>query len=102
MISPKSKQSETSFKKRVQKDLKTLKNFYMIKTQERARRGVPDILFCASGKFGALELKKDGEDLDPLQANRVEKIRQAKGFAIKTCPATWAQDFAMIKQVFYR
>jgi hypothetical protein len=98
----KKKISETRFKEKVLKDLKTLSNIYFLKTQERARRGVPDIIFCANGGFGAMELKKDGEDLEPLQRQRVETIRQARGFAIKSCPATWEQDFLMIKKVFYR
>jgi hypothetical protein len=96
------KKPETKFKEKVQKDLKSLDNFYMLKTQERARRGVPDIIFCANGGFGALELKREEEELEPLQEVKIQEIRQAKGFALMVKPSTWPTTFQLIKRVFYK
>lgn len=51
------KKPETKFKEIVMKDLKTLANAYFFKTQERSRRGIPDIIGHVKGHFFALELK---------------------------------------------
>mgnify|MGYP006391053515 CR=1 FL=1 len=48
---------ETKFQNRVLKDLKKLDNLWVLKTQEKTRKGVPDLLICANGKFVAIELK---------------------------------------------
>ena len=90
--------SETVFKKRVLKDLESLDQIYILKTQERSRRGVPDILACFKGWFFAIELKRDGLKADALQEHTLERIRQAEGFAICTTPIEWDKHFAMIKE----
>jgi hypothetical protein len=92
------KKPETRFKEKVIRDLKKLRNCYSIKTQERGRRGVPDIIGCLNGRFFALELKTDEGELDELQLNRLKKIRSADGFAIVTAPATWELDFSLMQR----
>ncbi len=85
-------QNESKFKERVLRDLKTTDQIYFLKTQERGRRGVPDILGCYLGKFFALELKTDTGKLDKLQVHTLARIRKSGGFAISTTPSTWADD----------
>lgn len=94
------KKAESIFKDRVLRDLKPLESIYFLKTQERARRGVPDILGCIKGRFFALELKTDVGKLDVLQARTIEKIRLAGGFVLVTTPSSWATDFALLKEAF--
>ena len=92
------KKKESIFKEKVLRDLKKLGPAYFFKTQERGRRGVPDIIGCLNGKFFALELKTDVGDLDRLQREILVRIRAASGFAIETCPAQWPHDFELLKE----
>lgn len=94
--------SESKFKERVLKDLKTLDGAWFFKTQERGRRGIPDIIACLNGSFVALELKTDTGKLDRLQEHTIGKIRQAKGFAISTTPSEWEMHFKLLKEAFYK
>lgn len=95
------RQRESLFKEKVVRDLRDkLGVVYWIKTQERGRRGVPDIFFCLKGRFGALELKTDSGKPDDLQLQRLAKIREAGGFAIVTCPNQWHTDVQIIREVF--
>lgn len=84
-------QSETKFKVLVYTKLRKLKvacnkKLWMIKTQERGRRGTPDFLLCLCGKFVALELKTSKGKLDLLQEYNIEKINDADGYAVKLSP----------------
>ena len=90
--------SETAFKARVMRDLRTLHPIYLLKTQEVSHRGVPDILACVRGMFLALELKRDGEQPDSLQHKTLEDIGHAGGLAMWTAPHRWQQDFKLIKE----
>lgn len=94
------KKEETSFKEKVLKDLKYFKAAYYIKTQERGRRGVPDIIGCINGKFFALELKTDTGKLDELQLFTLGKIRVSQGFALSTSPKYWREHFKLMKDYF--
>ncbi len=96
------KKRESLFKDRVRKALQLIPNIYFLKTQERGRRGVPDIIGCGNKFFFALELKTDDGELDKLQINRIEKIRQAGGFAIQTDPSTWEHDFVFLKEALWK
>lgn len=92
-------QGETAFKKKVLKDLAGLPYTYALKTQERGRRGVPDLLICKSGKMVAIELKIDGEEPTPLQEFTLNKIRQAGGVAFSTTPKLWPGHLAILKSL---
>lgn len=94
------KKEESAFKEKVLKDLKHFKSAYYFKTQERSRRGVPDIIGSIKGKFFALELKTDTGKLDALQVHILHKIRESSGFALVTSPSTWADHFAAMKGYF--
>ena len=90
---------ERDFKEIVIKDLKSLQNCYSVKTQELARRGVPDILACIGGKFVAIELKKEDGRVEPLQAHTLDKIIQSGGMGFVARPSTWQQQLEMLRRL---
>jgi hypothetical protein len=92
-------QPETLFKQRVLKDLDKIKGCWVLKTQERARHGVPDLLICLRGKFVAIELKIDGEYPTPLQDEILERIQAASGTAFFTTPTLWKTHQAMLQEL---
>jgi hypothetical protein len=50
------------------------------------RRGVPDVLFCIKGRFGAIEVKVPGRVPTERQAEELRAIEAAGGVAIvATC-----------------
>lgn len=90
-------QGETRFKQRVLKDLEKIPECYCLKTQERSRRGVPDILLCLKGDFIAIELKVDGERPTKLQDVVLSRIREAGGLAFSTTPSQWAGHLDVLR-----
>lgn len=57
--------------------------FYVFKTINTSKAGVPDIICCAFGRFIALEVKRIGleKNLTMLQSRNVESIRESGGLA---------------------
>jgi hypothetical protein len=94
------KQEEAKFKERVLRDLKQFKDAYFLKTQERGRRGVPDIIGCINGKFISLELKTDKGVADLLQLEILKKIQIAGGFAAVTSPMYWEVHLDYLKDIY--
>lgn len=92
-------QGETSFKRRALRDLKKIPRCWFIKTQERGRKGVPDVLACIRGKFFAIELKKDGEKATPLQIRTLKAICDADGISFETTPSEWGSDLEWLKSL---
>jgi hypothetical protein len=97
-------QQETYFKRRAQRDLKTLgMQVWVLKTQEVATRGIPDFLICAGGLFMAVELKKDDRaKVAPLQKYTLTCIQGAGGETFVATPESWPEIFATIKSRCYR
>ena len=91
--------SETDFKTKVLKDLRSLPYLWCFKTQERTLIGIPDILFCCKGLFGAIELKLDEELPTLIQEQRLKGIRDAGGFAVYTTPKIWPETLKLIKEL---
>ena len=57
---------------------------YVVKTMATNRNGVPDLLCCMpqfEGQLWAIEVKKPGGKLSPLQEYHIRKIREAGGVA---------------------
>lgn len=56
---------------------------WVLKTQELARQGVPDLLLCVRGRFVAVELKskKTGYKVTPLQEHNLMRIRECGGLS---------------------
>lgn len=91
---------ETKFQNRVLKDLKSLPHTWVLKTQERARRGVPDILLCVAGRFVAIELKASEQALaSPLQCYEISKIEHSGGYAYIAYPENWEAVLNDIKSI---
>jgi hypothetical protein len=72
------------------------------KTQEVAKRGVPDFLLCVNGYFVALELKTETGTLEPLQEYKLEKIIEANGSAYAVMPRNWPMVFKDLKRMSER
>lgn len=45
-------------------------------------KGVPDILFCFQGRFGAIEVKIPGEKPTTIQQHHLDSIGRAGGWAM--------------------
>lgn len=43
------------------------------------KSGVPDIVFCLRGRFGAIEVKREGKTPTVIQDRRIAEIRGAGG-----------------------
>ena len=92
-----SKKPETVFKERALKDLATIPGAWFFKTQEVARRGIPDIILCLDGLFIGIELKIDGEKLEPLQEYNLMRIEECGGKSFTAYPNNWKQIFGRLK-----
>jgi hypothetical protein len=90
---------EKQFQEKVKEDLRLLPETYFLKTQERGRRGVPDILACIRGKFVAIELKAETGRLAPIQKNTLEKIAMSGGIAFVAKPSTWEMQLRMLSDL---
>jgi len=56
---------------------------YTIKVVAATQAGNPDIIGCYRGKFIAIEVKRPGKNLTPLQESKAEQIKKAGGhFAV--------------------
>lgn len=83
---------ETKFQNKVLKDLKKLNNVWVLKTQEKTRRGVPDLLICANGHFVAIELKAhEGAIISPLQRFELGCIEASNGVSMVANPDNWEE-----------
>lgn len=92
---------ETAFKVIALKALKeAFPKAYILKTQERGRKGVPDILLCLNGFFIGIELKRDGEEATKLQAHVLRKIMDAGGYAFVAKPSTFSHQLHILRGRF--
>ena len=97
---------ETLFKQRVQKDLDKLENTWHCKIDQRALRGIPDMILCTNGLFIGIELKKDMRSAtSKAPGNKLQKwcrevIRKnGKGIAFIAFPENWEEIYRKIKQL---
>jgi hypothetical protein len=91
---------ETKFVKQLRSDLESIPGVWILKTQERGRRGVPDLIICIKGDFVAIEAKIDGKVPDKLQELTLERIRKSGGLAFYTTPSDWPKYFGMIQKLY--
>lgn len=61
--------------------LREIPDLWVVKTEQRSIRGIPDLLICYKGKFVAWELKTNDGVTDVLQDFTLGKITQAGGVA---------------------
>lgn len=92
---------ERDFQKKVLKDLDALgsRDFptFVLKTQERGRRGVPDIHVTYKGRAIWIELKAENGKLAPLQQRTLARIHLAGGLSFVARPSTWPAQFQMLR-----
>lgn len=95
-----SQKPETIFKNKIRPKLEALPNTWVCKIQQVGIRGDPDFVLCVNGIFVALELKKDAkEKADPLQLHKLEKIKNAGGWAFVVHPKNWLEIYAALKKL---
>lgn len=80
-------------------DLKKIPHIWFLKTQEVARRGVPDLLICISGKFVAIELKSKAGKPDKLQLYKGLQITAAGGSFWVAYPDNWSEVLTDLKRL---
>lgn len=90
------KQGETKFKEKVVRKLKTVGGLWLVKVQQVAVRGTPDILFCYRGLFFAWELKVGDNTASGLQQYNLDRIAYAGGCARVVSPENFDQCFEEI------
>lgn len=78
---------ETVFKNRFVPRLKRLPNSFIVKIQQVAKIGTPDLLICIGGLFVAIELKSSVKGkVSPLQEHNLNLIAEAGGITIVAHP----------------
>jgi hypothetical protein len=92
--------SERAFRSnQVDPFLKKLRNTAEFSIQQASIRGDADKLMCVRGFFVWMELKKDGEDPDPLQRYKASLVREAGGITIVAKPANWDDVSLFLKML---
>lgn len=93
-------QKETAFKKRAQRDLRTIPGIWFFKTQEVCVRGIPDLIICLRGLFIAIELKKDEKSKPTeLQKHILGLIEKAQGLAFVATPENWESILRILRGI---
>ena len=91
---------ETQFRKRVDKDLDTIKGAFFESIQQRVIRGTADKIGCIRGRFIWLEFKKD-EKTEPTELQKVKKqwVIDAGGIAFVVHPKNWKDVFHTLQRI---
>lgn len=72
---------EAKVKKKVKGILDELQVYYFFPPANGyGRAGIPDVIFCAQGNFGAIECKAGRGKLTALQERELEQIHNNGGF----------------------
>jgi len=91
---------ESTLKKKVLLQLKSLPKTWAVKIQQASIVGTPDILACVAGHFISLELKRDDKaKTTPIQDYNLKKIKEAGGKTYVVTPANWDEVFAELKSL---
>ena len=81
-------------------DLRKIDKIWILKTNEVAVRGIPDIFICLRGLFIVIELKSEaGIEPEKLQTYNLDKIEQAGGIALTASPETWHLVLMKVAQI---
>lgn len=94
-----SKGKETKFKEKAMADLRKLPYSWVLKTQQRSQKGIPDLILCLKGHLVAIELKAEGGEATKLQMNTLRDITEANGIAFVACPSTWEFYLGELKRL---
>jgi len=95
-------QAEGKFKQKVIEDLKLAfgADVDIIATQERARKGVADLIICLKGHSIRNELKVDGSVPTLLQQLKLDRHTRAGGMSLSSTPKTWPKHLADLKLLY--
>jgi hypothetical protein len=95
-------QGEGRFKVKVVADLKAAfgHDIDVTVTQERARKGVSDLIICLKGYSIRNELKVNGEKPTVLQQLKLDRHARAGGLSFSSTPETWPGHLALLKDRF--
>lgn len=91
--------AETKFKEKILVRLREIPNSWVVKVQQVAIRGTPDILMCVNGHFVAIELKTDDGEADELQIYTLDRIRKAGGHTFVMTPRNSFLTLKAIKEL---
>jgi hypothetical protein len=83
----------------VLRDLSKVKNLFCYKAQATSRRGIPDIVGCVNGVFFALELKRKGGKVAPIQKYTLEEITNAGGLALVVDETNWEDVLSGLQKI---
>lgn len=78
---------ESSFQSRFLSWLRLQRHVYVEKSVASTTSGGSDAKACIGGRYVALEFKRDGEMLEPLQAHKGGKVMAAGGLFWMVCPS---------------
>lgn len=92
-------QAETRFKNKLVPRLKKLPFSWVLKTQEVARSGTPDVLMCLSGIFVCIEIKADSGKVSKLQEYNLSKIKEARGIALVVQPSNLDASIQFLENI---
>lgn len=73
-------------------------NLYIFKVPQgpyTSRRGLPDLVMCAMGKFVAIEVKTEVGHVTPLQDHEIKKIAEASGLSY----VIYGKDLDLINRI---
>lgn len=74
---------EAKVKQRIKKLLGDMGVWYFMPVAGRyAKKGIPDFICCANGRFLAIEAKGNGGQATALQLHTIVEINEHKGIAI--------------------
>lgn len=80
--------AEKTFENKVKKFLDSQGAWYVkFFANSFTKSGIPDILACVNGYFVGIEVKAQNGTPSELQLYNVEKIREARGFAVVLYPS---------------
>lgn len=71
------------------RDLELVYKAYFMSISQASIVGDPDKIGGLHGRLVALELKSDGERPTPIQEWKLQRISEAGGVALWTCPSRW-------------
>lgn len=92
---------ESAITRRIMRALRTefaTLPFWCYKSADRFTSGLPDVIFCANGQFGAIEIKDPKGKVTPIQQYTMVRMNLAKG---RTMVVTNTVDaLAFVKSFF--